>query len=121
MAKSSEQMKLEQAFQTWADQASDATPSTVAISSIVALHFLLKTAHASGVRPQIQDISFPLVSDAEVELCDAVVEYGYKRTPQNNSVSIEEIDELIPAVLDCLAKALKATGKNLSYEITEIK
>ncbi|MXQ55754.1 hypothetical protein [Shimazuella alba] len=121
MAKSMEQEKFEQAFKTWADQASDATPSTFAIASIAALHCILKAAHAVGVRPQIQGLSYPLASAAEVELCDKVVEYGYKRTPENNSVSIDEIDELIPAALDCLAKALKATSKNLSYEITEIK
>lgn len=121
MAKSMEQEMFEQAFKTWADQASDATPSTFAIASIAALHCMLKAAHAVGVRPQIQALSYPVASASEVEFSGKVVEYGYQRISENNSVSIEEIDELIPAALDCLAKALKATGKNLSYEITEIK
>jgi hypothetical protein len=114
-------VRFQQAFEAWAAQASDASPSTIGISTISAMHYLLLVAHAAGVRTNIEGFNYPIVSDQESELCHAIEQFGFMRSSENNSVSSEEIEDLLPAALDCIAKALKATGKELNYKITEIK
>jgi hypothetical protein len=96
----------------------------VGIASIIALHLLLKAAQAVGVRLHIETIIFhttELSEEAEMVFNDALRKDGYWLKPEKNSISYEKLEYLFPAMLDCLSKTVKAAGKNLSYEIIEIK